>query len=78
MSNPVISGHDLCFDKTGQGGSDSKHGTRGVKTVQNTKGSSVTLHRKKLSVKTLFLFFIYPAFVAKGCVYCVRPDTNLL
>ena len=77
MSNPVISGHDFCFDRTGQGGSTSKNEMRSVKMVQNAEGSSLTLRRKKLSVKKLFLFF-YPAFVAKGCVDYTKPDTVLL
>ena len=32
---------------------------------------------KKLSVKDTVLIF-YPAFAAKGCVYCEKPDTILL
>ena len=34
---------------------------------------------EKLSVKdTILLFYyIYPAFAAKGCVYCEKPDTIL-
>ena len=62
MSNPVLSRHDLCFDRTGQWGWASKHGTRGVKMVQNVEGSSLTLCQNKLLVKTLFLFlYILPS-----------------
>ena len=57
MSNPVLSGHDLCFDRTGQWGLALKHGTRGVKMIQNTEGSSLTLRQKKLSVKYIILIF---------------------
>ena len=78
MSNPILSGHDLCFDRMGQWGLASKHEMRGVKTVQNIEGSSLTFHRKKLSVKDTILIFIHPAFATKGCVHCEKPDTNLL
>ena len=90
--NPIISGHDICFDKTGQGGSTSKHETRSVKTVQNTEESILTLHRKKLSVKTLFLFLhILPSwlrvvliiqsrvpFLYKGSYHMVFKERNPL
>ena len=47
----------LRFDKMSQGGLALKRGMRGVKTVQNTEGSSLTLRRKKLSVKDTILNF---------------------
>ena len=62
--NPIISGHDLYLDKTVREGSTSKHKTGSVKTIQNTEESSLTLRQKKLSVKTLFLFFyILPSWL---------------
>ena len=58
-------------------GSTSKHETGSVKMIQNTEESSETLHQKKLSIKTLFLF-LYLAFVAKGCVDYTELDIVLL
>jgi len=67
-SNTVLSGHNLCFDRTRQWGLASKHGTWGGKTIQMSKGQS-DASLKKLSVKHTILIFMYPAFAAKGCVH---------
>ena len=46
LRNPVLSGHNLCFDGMCQWGMALKHGTRGKKTVQNVEGSTLTLRQK--------------------------------